>query len=82
MGEFKNAEGMCNKSKVDDGLITGHPLIIRMVAVEPRRLIDYQPKDVDDALDKLLCLAAYLISERTTLTKSEMAEVLKSAAKF
>lgn len=41
-------------------------------------VIDYRPGNVADAIDKLVYIAAFLISGRTTLAKDEMKRVLKS----
>ena len=43
-----------------------------------RVVIDYRPGNVADAIDKLVYIAAFLISGRTTLAKDEMIRVLKS----
>lgn len=43
-----------------------------------RVVIDYRPENVADAIDKLVYIAAFLISGRTTLPKDEMKRVLKS----
>lgn len=48
---------------------------------DPRKLVDYEPQDVDDAIGKLVYLAASIISGRITLTKCEVAAVLKSVDK-
>lgn len=45
---------------------------------DPRRIVDYEPQDVDDAIGKLVYLAASIISGRLTLAKNEVATVLKS----
>jgi len=51
------------------------------LAEDPRRIVDYEPQDVDDAIGKLVYLAASLISGRVTLAQGEMASVLKSVDK-
>ena len=51
------------------------------LAEDPRRIVDYEPQDVNDAIGKLVYLAASLISGRITLAKGEMASVLKSVDK-
>lgn len=51
------------------------------LAEDPRWIVDYEPQDVDDAIGKLVYLAASLISGRITLARSEMASVLKSVDK-
>ncbi|GAA5658189.1 hypothetical protein Brsp06_04573 [Brucella sp. NBRC 13694] len=51
------------------------------LAEDPRRIVDYEPQDVDDAIGKLVYLAASLISGRITLARGEMASVLKSVDK-
>lgn len=51
------------------------------LAEDPRRIVDYEPQDVDDAIGKLVYLAASIISGRITLAPSEMAAVLKSVDK-
>lgn len=43
-----------------------------------RVVIDYRPGNVADAMDKLVYIAAFLISGRTTLAEDEMKMVLKS----
>ncbi|MFW7354680.1 MAG: hypothetical protein ACODTL_01405 [Brucella sp.] len=43
-----------------------------------RVVIDYRPGNVADAMDKLVYIAAFLISGRTTLAEDEMKKVLKS----
>ena len=48
---------------------------------DPRKLVDYEPQDVDDAIGKLVYLAASIISGRITLTEGEVAAVLKSVDK-
>jgi hypothetical protein len=48
------------------------------LADDPRRIVDYEPQDVDDAIGKLVYLAASIISGRLTLAKNEVAAVLKS----
>ncbi len=39
------------------------------LAEDPRRIVDYEPQDVDDAIGKLVYLAASLISGRITLAQ-------------
>lgn len=51
------------------------------LAEDPRQIVDYEPQDVDDAIGKLVYLAASIISGRITLAQSEMAAVLKSVDK-
>lgn len=53
-------------------------LELSSLADDPRRIVDYEPQDVDDAIGKLVYLAASIISGRLTLAKSEVATVLKS----
>lgn len=48
---------------------------------DPRRIVDYEPQDANDAIGKLVILAASLISGRITLAQGEMASVLKSVDK-
>ncbi len=43
-----------------------------------RVVIDYRPGNVADAIDKLVYIAAFLISGRSTLAKDEMSKVLRS----
>ncbi|MCL7999735.1 hypothetical protein M8994_15935 [Brucella sp. 21LCYQ03] len=45
---------------------------------DPRQIIDYEPQDRDDAISKLLYLAASMITGRLTLGKNDVATVLKS----
>ena len=56
-------------------------LELSSLAADPRRIVDYEPQDVDDAIGKLVYLAASLISGRVTLAQGEMASVLKSVEK-
>ncbi|MFK0642899.1 hypothetical protein NO134_21915 [Ochrobactrum sp. BD22] len=53
-------------------------LELSSLADDPRRIVDYEPQDVDDAIGKLVYLAASIISGRLTLAKNEVATVLKS----
>jgi hypothetical protein len=53
-------------------------LELSSLADDPRRIVDYEPQDVDDAIGKLVYLAASIISGRLTLAKNEVAAVLKS----
>ncbi|MFW7354504.1 MAG: hypothetical protein ACODTL_00440 [Brucella sp.] len=43
-----------------------------------RMVIDYRPGNVADAIDKLVYIAAFLISGRTSLDEDDMKEVLRS----
>jgi hypothetical protein len=43
-----------------------------------RVVIDYRPGNVAEAIDKLVYIAAFLISGRSTLAKDEMRKVLRS----
>ncbi|WP_435657117.1 hypothetical protein [Brucella pituitosa] len=60
---------------------TSRLLKLSFLADDPRRIVDYEPQDVDDAIGKLVILAASLISGRITLAQGEMASVLKSVDK-
>ncbi|KAA9361486.1 hypothetical protein [Ochrobactrum quorumnocens] len=53
-------------------------LELSSLADDPRRIVDYEPQDVDEAIGKLVYLAASIISGRLTLAKNEVATVLKS----
>lgn len=43
-----------------------------------RMVIDYRPGNVADAINKLVYIAAFLISGRTSLDEGDMKEVLRS----
>jgi hypothetical protein len=53
-------------------------LELSSLADDPRRIVDYEPQDVDDAIGKLVYLAASIITGRLTLAKNEVATVLRS----
>lgn len=53
-------------------------LELSSLADDPRQIVDYEPQDVDDAIGKLVYLAASIITGQLTLAKNEVATVLKS----
>lgn len=55
--------------------------ILELAAAETnarRVVIDYRPGNINDAINKLVYIAAFLISGRTSLDKDDMMEVLRS----
>jgi hypothetical protein len=70
-----------NGGVVSNDLPTKRLLELSSLAEDPRRIVDYEPQDVDDAIGKLVYLAASIIAGRITLDPSEMAAVLKSVDK-
>ncbi|MGO1164022.1 hypothetical protein ACTOV4_19085 [Brucella sp. C7-11G] len=64
-----------------DASPTTRLLELSTLTEDSRNLVNYEPQDVDDAIGKLVYLAASIISGRITLTKCEVAAVLKSVDK-
>lgn len=81
MDAICNALDWRDESSVVD-LIDDAPAIrlleLSLMTADPRRIVDYVPQDVDDAISKLVYLTASIMSGRITLTKSEMTAVLES----
>ena len=63
--------------EIDAGA-TKRLLTLATLTDDPRRIVDFEPQDVDEAIDKLVYLAASIIVGRLTLGKDEVATVLKS----